>query len=225
MRLLSITFIILLTLLTVFIANDSNSHNATRAGTSHGSPPMTWESDLMGAGGMAIYYWESESDYGSDSGTDINTSHYFTSASANASRTVFLPPNSSDTDVYRIESASAYASASASNVEDILADGEYCLYTKIVFHDNTGLFQGIHTRKIGKESTISKGYEYYQIVNNQTSGTEYTGAQSFFDSASHTEYVDGDNRLGAIAKSWIENYIPWSPMDTARHDAYSKASI
>ena len=78
---------------------------------------------------------------------------------------------------------------------------------KIVFHDNTGFFQGTNTREIGEESTISEGYEYYNIVNNQMSGTSYTGAQSFYDSVAHSEYVDGDDRIGSIAKSWIENVI------------------
>ncbi|MDE0086891.1 MAG: hypothetical protein OXU23_14320 [Candidatus Poribacteria bacterium] len=40
---------------------------------------------------------------------------------------------------------------------------------------------------------------------NQTSGSDYTGGQSFYDTAVHNEYVDGDDRLGSIAKSWIEN--------------------
>lgn len=224
MRLLSITFIILLTLLTVFIANDTYSHTATRSGTSHGATPMTWESQLMGEA-TATYYWETEHDSGSDSGTDIYTSHESTSAYANASRTVHLPNNSSGSGVDRMEEATAYASVSAQNCGDIFPDGEYCLYTKIVFYDNTGLFQGTQTRKTGERSTISEDYEYYQIVNNQTSGTDYTGEQHYYDHVYHQEEIDGDNRLGAIAKSWIENYIPWSPMDTARHDAYSQASI
>ena len=134
----------------------------------------------MGEGGTAIYYWESESDYGSDSGTDTYTSHSSTSASANGSRTLFLPPNSSGSDVYRAESGYAYASASAENEGDFIADGEYCIYTKIVFHDNTGLFQGTHTREIGEDSTISEGGEYYHIVNNRVPGQDYTGGQSFY---------------------------------------------
>lgn len=113
------------------------------------------------------------------------------------------PPDDPDD---RYEHAWAKAEAEAKQQGEYIVHGEYCLYTKIIYQDKSGLCQGDRTMDIGDNSTISEGWEYYNIVNNKSDGTDYIGAQTFSDTAYYSmENVKGNNRLAAIAKSWIEN--------------------
>ena len=226
MRLLTVALLTLMSFLVIFVENDSRSHSVPAIGTDHGVKPSP---KLDGDNNIVVSYWEAKKDY-----FDSETSgHKSASCYAYALREVTIPADMNED--YKLEKGRAYASAGTKIVSyhgtNLLPDGEYALFTEIIVKDDNGE----DSVAIGEDSTVNDEAEFQRVVSNQQDGSDigsqyrvaYGGVQYFSDNVTVTRTLSGNNTIGSIAKSWINNVAATEVNDhiiSVNHSAYASAS-